>query len=93
MGAGYSSLQALVDVEPDYLKFDISLVRQIDRNVIKRSLLETLVDLSAKIGARVIAEGIEIEPELNTLREMGVPLGQGRYLAPPVMLPAEPPAP
>ena len=93
MGAGYSSLQALVDVEPDYLKFDISLVRQIDRNVIKRSLLETLVDLSAKIGARVIAEGIEIEPELNTLREMGVPLGQGRYLAPPVILPAEgPPA-
>ena len=89
MGAGYSSLQALVDVEPDYLKFDISLVRQIDRNVIKRSLLETLVDLSAKIGARVIAEGIEIEPELATLREMGVPLGQGRYLAPPVMLPME----
>jgi EAL domain-containing protein (putative c-di-GMP-specific phosphodiesterase class I) len=91
MGAGYSSLQALVDVEPDYLKFDISLVRQIDRNLIKRSLLETLVDLSAKIGARVIAEGIELEPELNTLREMGVPLGQGRYLAPPVMLPVEVP--
>ncbi|HVR69477.1 MAG TPA: EAL domain-containing protein [Vicinamibacteria bacterium] len=89
MGAGYSSLQALVDVEPDYLKFDISLVRQIDRNVIKRSLLETLVDLAAKIGARVIAEGIEIEPELNTVREMGVPLGQGRYLAPPVVLPVE----
>jgi EAL domain-containing protein (putative c-di-GMP-specific phosphodiesterase class I) len=91
MGAGYSSLQALVDVEPDYLKFDISLVRQIDRNLIKRSLLETLVDLSAKIGARVIAEGIELERELNTLREMGVPLGQGRYLAPPVMLPVEVP--
>jgi EAL domain-containing protein (putative c-di-GMP-specific phosphodiesterase class I) len=91
MGAGYSSLQALVDVEPDYLKFDISLVRQIDRNLIKRSLLETLVDLSAKIGARVIAEGIELEPELRTLREMGVPLGQGRYLAPPVMLPVEGP--
>jgi EAL domain-containing protein (putative c-di-GMP-specific phosphodiesterase class I) len=51
-----------------------------------------LVDLSAKIGARVIAEGIEVEPELNTLREMGVPLGQGRYLAPPVMLPAEAPS-
>jgi EAL domain-containing protein (putative c-di-GMP-specific phosphodiesterase class I) len=93
MGAGYSSLQALVDVEPDYLKFDIALVRQIDRNLIKRSLLETLVDLSAKIGARVIAEGIELEPELKTLRDMGVPLGQGRFLAPPVMLPLEgPPA-
>jgi EAL domain-containing protein (putative c-di-GMP-specific phosphodiesterase class I) len=92
MGAGYSSLQALVEVEPDYLKFDISLVRQIDRSVIKRSLLETLVDLSAKISARVIAEGIELEPELATLREMGVPLGQGRFLAPPVMLPSGPPS-
>ena len=88
MGAGYSSLKALVEVEPDYLKFDISLVRDIDRSLIKRSLLETLVDLSAKIGARVIAEGIEMEPELATLREMGVPLGQGRYLGPPVLVAA-----
>jgi EAL domain-containing protein (putative c-di-GMP-specific phosphodiesterase class I) len=89
MGAGYSSLQSLVEMEPDYLKFDISLVRQIDRSLIKRSLLETLVDLSARIGARVVAEGIEHEPELVTLREMGVPLGQGRHLAPPVMLPLD----
>ncbi len=89
MGAGHSSLQALVEVEPDYLKFDISLVRHIDRNLIKRSLLETLVDLSARIGAQVVAEGIEVEAEFNTLRDMGVPLGQGRYLAPPVLLPPE----
>jgi EAL domain-containing protein (putative c-di-GMP-specific phosphodiesterase class I) len=86
MGSGYSSLKALVEVEPDYLKFDISLVHDIDRSLIKRSLLETLVDLSAKIGARVIAEGIEMEPELATLREMGVPLGQGRFLGPPVLV-------
>jgi EAL domain-containing protein (putative c-di-GMP-specific phosphodiesterase class I) len=86
MGAGYSSLKALVEVEPDYLKFDIALVRDIDRSLIKRSLLETLVDLSARIGAKVIAEGIEMEPELATLREMGVPLGQGRYLGPPVLV-------
>jgi EAL domain-containing protein (putative c-di-GMP-specific phosphodiesterase class I) len=45
MGAGYASLTSLVEVEPDYLKFDISLVRNIDRNLIKRSLLETLVDV------------------------------------------------
>jgi len=86
MGSGYSSLKALVEVEPDYLKFDISLVRDIDRSLIKRSLLETLVDLSSRIGAKVIAEGIEMEPELATLREMGVPLGQGRFLGPPVLV-------
>lgn len=87
MGAGYSSLQSLVEVEPDYLKFDISLVRQIDRSLIKRSLLETLVDLSGRIGAEVIAEGIEEEAELTTLRDLGVPLGQGRYLAAPAVVP------
>ncbi|HET7747484.1 MAG TPA: EAL domain-containing protein [Vicinamibacteria bacterium] len=89
MGAGYASLQALVEVEPDYLKFDIALVRHIDRNLIKRSLLETLVDLSRKIGARVIAEGIEAEAELRTLRDLGVPLGQGMHLAAPALVPAE----
>ncbi len=93
MGAGYSSLQALVEVEPDYLKFDVSLVRNIDRSLIKRSLLETLVDLARRIGAQVIAEGIEVESELATLREMGVRLGQGRYLGPPVPLPPRGEAP
>ena len=83
MGAGYASLQSIVDLEPDYLKFDIALVRHIDRSLIKRSLLETLVELSGKIGASVIAEGIEEAAELAALREMEVPLGQGRYLAPP----------
>ena len=89
MGAGYSSLQAVVEIEPDYLKFDISLVRNIDRSLIKRSLLETLVELSDKIGAQVIAEGIEAESEFRTLRDLGVKLGQGRYLAPPVPVPVE----
>jgi len=87
MGAGYSSLQSIVELEPDFLKFDISLVRNIDRSLIKRSLLETLVDLSEKIGAGVIAEGIEAQSEFETLREMGVRLGQGLYLAPPALVP------
>ncbi len=89
MGAGYSSLQGVVEVEPDYLKFDVSLVRDIDRSLIKRSLLETLVDLAERIGARVVAEGIEAESELLALRDRGVGLGQGRYLAPPRPVPEE----
>jgi EAL domain-containing protein (putative c-di-GMP-specific phosphodiesterase class I) len=89
MGAGYASLQALVEVEPDYLKFDISLVRNIDRNPIKRSLLETLVDLSEKIGAKVIAEGIEVEAERVALLDMGVFLGQGRLFTAPELVPVE----
>jgi EAL domain-containing protein (putative c-di-GMP-specific phosphodiesterase class I) len=83
MGAGYSSLQAVVELQPDYLKFDTSLVRNIDRSLIKRSLLETLVEIASKIGAEVVAEGIEGRSEFTTLRDCGVRLGQGHYLAPP----------
>jgi EAL domain-containing protein (putative c-di-GMP-specific phosphodiesterase class I) len=90
MGAGYASLQSVVEIEPEYLKFDVSLVHNIDRNLIKRSLLETLVELAGKIRAQVVAEGIEVESELDTLRQIGVPLGQGRLLAPPSPVPAEP---
>lgn len=83
MGAGNSSLQAIVDLEPEYMKFDVALVRGIDQSLIKRSLLETLVELSLKLGSRVVAEGIESEAELQTLVGMGVPLGQGNHIAPP----------
>ena len=92
MGSGYSTLQSLVELEPDYLKFEIGLARHLDRDPIRRSVLETLVELSQKIGARVIAAGIEAETELLALRELRVPLGQGRHLAPPVMITLEPAA-
>jgi EAL domain-containing protein (putative c-di-GMP-specific phosphodiesterase class I) len=77
MGAGYASLQTLASIEPDFLKFDVSLVRDIDKSSIKRSLLESLRALADKIRARVIAEGVEREAELDTLRALGIELGQG----------------
>ena len=83
MGAGYSSLQAIAELEPDFLKFDISLVRNIHENLIKIGLLETLVALSNKINAKVIAEGIEERDEYRALRNLGVDLGQGYYFAVP----------
>lgn len=83
MGAGYSSLQAIAELQPDYLKFDISLVRNIHESLIKIGLLETLVSLSSKIHASVIAEGIEEREEYETLRSLGVQLGQGYYFASP----------
>ena len=71
-----------MEVEPDYLKFDISLVRNIDRNLIKRSLLETLVDLAAedrRAGDRGGHRGGgRSSPRCAT---WACRLGQGRYLA------------
>lgn len=77
MGAGYASLQSLASIEPEFLKFDVSLVRDIDKSSIKRGLLESLRSLADKIRARVIAEGIEREEERATLLSLGVELGQG----------------
>ncbi len=77
MGAGYASLQSLASIEPDFLKFDVSLVRDIDKSSIKRGLLESLRSLADKIRARVIAEGIEREEERQTLLGLVVELGQG----------------
>jgi len=82
-GSGYSSLQAISELQPDYIKLDISLIRDIDKNQNKRVLVETFLTFSGKTGSRIIAEGIETCEELVCLRELGVPLGQGFYLARP----------
>ena len=84
VGTGYSSLSSLADIAPDYLKFDHVFVRDIDRRPIKQDLLEALLSFARKMNTRVIAEGIETREELEALRGLGVELGQGFLLAPPV---------
>jgi EAL domain-containing protein (putative c-di-GMP-specific phosphodiesterase class I) len=82
-GAGYASLNTIASLRPDFLKFDIALVRGIDKDRVKQELLATLQNLSYKVGARIIAEGIETENEYETLLDMGVELGQGYFISPP----------
>ena len=77
VGAGHASLKALAAIQPDFLKFDTSLVRGIDRSRIKRGLVESLRMLADRMNARVIAEGVEREEERRVLIEAGVELGQG----------------
>lgn len=88
VGAGYSSLQAIGEIEPDYLKFDLSLVHHLHESPIKRELVRTLSDLARSIGARAIAEGIELQQELDVVGELGVELGQGYLLGRPTESPA-----
>lgn len=83
MGSGYSSLQAVAEIEPDYLKFDLSLVLDIHRSRIKRDLLEGLVHLAQKIGAHTVAEGIEGCEELEVVRALRIAYGQGYLFARP----------
>jgi EAL domain-containing protein (putative c-di-GMP-specific phosphodiesterase class I) len=84
VGTGYSSLSSLADIQPDFLKFDTVFVRGIDTHRTKQDLLEALLIFARKMRTQVIAEGIEREEELKTLRALGVPYGQGYLLARPM---------
>ena len=83
MGAGYSSLKSVAEVQPEYLKVDMSLIRDIHTSPIKQSLLESLVTMARKLGSRVVAEGVESADELKALRMMQVGFAQGYYFARP----------
>jgi EAL domain-containing protein (putative c-di-GMP-specific phosphodiesterase class I)/GGDEF domain-containing protein len=82
-GAGYGSLQVVAEVHPEWLKVDISLVRGCDHDAVRSKLIESLVGLADQVGSKLVAEGIETEAELETLRKLGVPYGQGYLLAKP----------
>lgn len=86
MGTGYASFSSLAEIQPDFLKFDSVFVHEIQNHRIKRDLLDAMLTFARKSDTRVIAEGIETEEELDTLIELGVPLGQGFYLARPTPL-------
>jgi EAL domain-containing protein (putative c-di-GMP-specific phosphodiesterase class I) len=88
-GAGYAGLQQIVGLEPDIVKLDLALTRGIDRDPVRRALARCLVSFADEIGAVVLAEGVETLSELEVLRSLGIPWGQGYYLGRPAMAPVE----
>ncbi|HPR64404.1 MAG TPA: EAL domain-containing protein [Thermoanaerobaculia bacterium] len=77
VGSGYGSLQAILEIQPEFIKIDHSLVRGVDTHPIKRNLIVSLLETARELPAEVIAENIETESELATLIQLGVSLGQG----------------
>jgi EAL domain-containing protein (putative c-di-GMP-specific phosphodiesterase class I) len=82
-GAGYGSISCVSELHPEWIKVDRALVSGCDSDDIRRSLIESLVTLSARTGSKLIAEGIETVGELNAVRALGVRYGQGFLLAEP----------
>ena len=90
-GAGYSSLQSIAELHPEFIKIDRSLIQNIDQSQLKQALILSLVDFAHSIKAKVIGEGIETWAELAFLMKAGCDWGQGFLLArpsaqPPVVL-------
>jgi len=83
LGAGYSNLTRVVDLEPKVVKLDRELVSGIDRAPRKRILVTYLLRMCEELGAKVVAEGIETIDELSCLRDLGIHFGQGYFLARP----------
>lgn len=77
VGSGYSNLETAIELSPDYLKVDRTLIHQIHTDPQKQEILRGLVRLGQKMKASIIAEGIESEEERAALRDLGVTYGQG----------------
>ena len=83
LGAGYSNLQRVLDLEPKIVKLDRAFIQDIDQMPRKQVLVRHLVRLCEELGAHVVAEGIETVEELRAVRDQGARFGQGYVLARP----------
>jgi len=83
IGAGYSGLEKIVQLNPRYLKLDMQLVKDIDVSYMQREMTRAVKNFAEKAEAAVIAEGIERDGELEVIREMGIEYGQGYLLGRP----------
>lgn len=83
IGSGYGSLEAIAHLRPQYVKVDLSIVRDIHKNPVKQELLKAVTDISRKIKAKILVEGIETREELKVCRDFGCDFGQGYLLGKP----------
>lgn len=84
VGSGYAGMRHLVDLAPDLLKLDMTLTRDIHKDVARCALVGAMVKFAEAIGSKLIAEGIEYAEEAEVLRRLGVEYGQGYYYAKPM---------
>lgn len=82
-GAGHAGLTLLAAFQPELIKLDMELVRDIDQRVASRRIVQGVVEVCRDLGVQVIAEGIECSAEYQVLVDLGIELFQGYYFAKP----------
>jgi EAL domain-containing protein (putative c-di-GMP-specific phosphodiesterase class I) len=87
LGAGFSNLKYIADLQPDVVKLDRELIAGLTRDSPLHRLVTSLVNLCREMGARVVAEGIETGVELRAVIDTGAHYGQGYHLARPARIP------
>lgn len=82
-GAGYAGLNLLSEIQTDFIKLDMALIRGIDKDSIRQAIVRGVLQVSNEISATIIAEGVETQEELVVLQSLGIELFQGFYFAKP----------
>lgn len=82
-GSGYSNFVYLLKLKVDYLKIDANLIKNIHTDYVSREVVKVINDFCRKMGIKVVAEFVENEDILQTLKHIGVEYGQGYYFAKP----------
>jgi len=83
LGAGYSGLSSFATLQPEVVKYDMSLVRGVDSSPTRRKVISSMTSLFAEMEMQVVAEGVETPAERDTLIELGLDLLQGYLFARP----------
>ena len=83
LGAGYAGLSSIAMLEPDFVKLDMSLTRDLASSPLRQRLVASMVDACRDTGMLLVAEGVETIHELSKLRELGCDLLQGYHFAKP----------
>jgi len=82
-GAGYAGLTLLADFQPDLIKLDMALVRDVHRDGVRQAIVRGVVTMCTELGVTVVAEGIEHAEERDFLADCGIYLMQGYWFARP----------
>ncbi len=85
-GAGYASLESVMELSPEFIKVDRAFVTGIDEDPVRQELLRALQSVADQIGARIIGEGLDTLEELETLGRLGIEFGQGWLFGKPTPL-------
>lgn len=83
LGEGFSGLRMWSELRPDYVKIDQHFIQGINHDSLKLQFVRSIQEIAKKSGARIIAEGIESEAELTTIRDIGIAFGQGYHITRP----------
>ena len=87
LGEGFASFRMWSELRPQYVKADMHFVQGIDHDPLKLQFLKSIQQIAQTSGSMIIAEGIETAAELEVVRDLGIPYGQGYFIARPAAQP------